>query len=300
MASRRGYNRFQPGAARPRDQRPRFSPIHKGAHGPGGASQIAQTPAGTPRTDAFSLTSPFTLLDSPSPAPDLLQAQIPGLFGAPNDLANAGLDLGLSRVRDPGRQLSSPDECISSFYRYFYASHPFVPPEEVLLRLAAQGLVNPLFSAMRWAGSCYIDEPSAKESLFDEAFRLVQSPLTPRDAFLVQAMMVLVIGLDGAGQFNKGKELLNDAKDLALEIGLNTRAFAVLHGQGVPVLEESWRRTWWELFILDGMFAGIHRVTDFTLFDLPADVALPCEEWQYLSGVSYHKLSPDRVRLCFI
>ena len=298
MASRRGYNRFQPGAAKARNQRPKLSPIHKSAHGPGGAPQLTQTPAGTPRTDAFSMASPFNFLDSPSPAPDMLQNQVPGLFGAPIDLANAGLDLGFSRVGDPGRQLTSPDECIGSFYRYFYASHPFVPPEEVLLRLAAQGVVNPLFSAMRWAGSFYIEEPPpAKESLFDEAFRLVHSPLAPRDAFLVQAMMVFVIGLDGAGQFNKGKELLNDAKDLALEIGLNTRAFAVLHGQGVLVLEESWRRTWWELFILDGMFSGIHRVTDFTLFDLPADVALPCEEWQYLSGVSSHKASPPRLQL---
>lgn len=122
--------------------------------------------------------------------------------------------------------------------------------------------------------------------------RLVYSPITPRDAFLVQAMMLLVIGLDGAGQYNKGKDLLKDAKELAIEIGLNTRPFAVLYGQGVAVLEESWRRTWWELYILDGMFSGVHRVTDFTLFDLPADVALPCEESQYTTGVSLSLRSP--------
>jgi hypothetical protein len=34
------------------------------------------------------------------------------------------------------------------------------------------------------------------------------------------------------------------------------------------------------------MIAGVHRVTKFLLFDIQADVGLPCEEQQYLSGVS--------------
>lgn len=140
---------------------------------------------------------------------------------------------------------------------------------------------------MRWVGSFYIVRSSAKTGLFDEACCSMWSPLTARDAFLVQAMMLLVIGLDGEEQYSKAKEFLDEAKELALQIGLHTRSFAVLHGGGHPVLEESWRRTWWELFILDGMFAGVHRVTDFTLFDIPAEVALPCEEWQYLSGVCF-------------
>lgn len=227
------------------------------------------------------------MLDWPSPAPGLIQNQLSGLLHTPGEFDNAGFHLGLPHAIVPGRQLPYSDEYIRSFYRFFYASHPFVPPEEFLSRLASPGIIDPLLNAMRWVGSFYIEESSTKASLLDEAFHLVLSPSSPRDAFLVQAMMVLVIGLDGAGQYNKGKELLDDAKELGIEIGLHTRTFAVLHGQGVPVLEESWRRTWWELFILDGMFAGIHRVTDFTLFEVPADVALPCEEWQYLSGVGF-------------
>jgi hypothetical protein len=33
------------------------------------------------------------------------------------------------------------------------------------------------------------------------------------------------------------------------------------------------------------MIAGVHRDTDFALFDVSVDVDLPCEEWQYFSGV---------------
>ena len=84
----------------------------------------------------------------------------------------------------------------------------------------------------------------------------------------------------------RARELLADCEHLAIEIDLNKRDFATLHGHGNPVLEESWRRTWWDLYVCDGMIAGVHRVTKFLLFDIQADVGLPCEEQQYLTGVS--------------
>jgi hypothetical protein len=43
------------------------------------------------------------------------------------------------------------------------------------------------------------------------------------------------------------------------------------------------------------MIAGVHRVTTFALFDISADVALPCEEHQYLSGVSNRPLPASYV-----
>lgn len=99
--------------------------------------------------------------------------------------------------------------------------------------------------------------------------------------------MLLIIGLDGSGQQEKAREMLADAERIALQISLNTRSFATMHGRGLSVLEESWRRTWWDLFVIDGMIAGTHRATNFLLFDIPADVGLPCEEHQYLGNVSF-------------
>ncbi|KJZ69919.1 hypothetical protein HIM_10704 [Hirsutella minnesotensis 3608] len=180
---------------------------------------------------------------------------------------------------------SVPERCFDSFYHHFFASHPFVLPRQHLLRLAKGTLMEPLLAAIRWVGSIYIDvERSVRDSMLEEAFRLVYDPQRPRDGFLVQAMVLLIVGLDGSCQNDKAREILNDVERLALEIDLNTRPFATLHGQGIPVLEESWRRTWWDLFVVDGMVAGLHRVTNFLLFDVPVDVALPCEEQQYLSA----------------
>jgi len=182
---------------------------------------------------------------------------------------------------------SVPERCLDAYYHYFFGSHPFVLPREHLLRLSKSGVMEVVLAAIRWVGSIFIDVgPAVRESLFEEAYRLIYDPSTPRDGFMVQAMMLLIVGLDGCCKQEKARAILSDVERLALEIDLNTRPFATLHGQGIPVLEESWRRTWWDLFIIDGMIAGVHRVTNFLLFDVPVDVALPCEEHQYLSSVS--------------
>lgn len=178
------------------------------------------------------------------------------------------------------------ERCLDSFYQNFHAAHPFVMPKQYLLRIAKDGTLEPLLAAMRWVGSLYIDAGPSRQSFFEEAYRLAYEPGRPKDGFLVQAMLVLIIGLDGSCQQEKARELLADVERIAVQIGLNTRPFASLNSRGMPVLEESWRRTWWDLYVVDGMIAGVHRTTNFLLYDVPVDVALPCEEYQFLSGVS--------------
>ncbi|KAL9949995.1 hypothetical protein ACHAO3_000257 [Verticillium nonalfalfae] len=53
---------------------------------------------------------------------------------------------------------------------------------------------------------------------------------------------------------------------------------------GDPVLEESWRRTWWMLYVLDAYYAGTLGRVDFSLQDAEATVDLPCHESEYESG----------------
>ncbi|QUC22345.1 uncharacterized protein UV8b_06586 [Ustilaginoidea virens] len=190
-----------------------------------------------------------------------------------------------SRIFTHSTGPSIEEKCFDSFYHHFHASHPFVLPKPFLLQMAKEVSTKALFAAIRWVGSIFIDAgASTRERLFDEAFSLVQDPGRSKDGFLVQAMMLLIVGLDGGCQQEKARLILNDAETLALELGLQTRDFAISHGRGIAVLEESWRRTWWDLFVIDGMIAGVHRVTNFLLFDVPAGAALPCEEDQYLTA----------------
>jgi hypothetical protein len=179
-----------------------------------------------------------------------------------------------------------PERCIDSFYFHFYPGHPTVLPKEHLLRMAKERDLEPLLTAMRWAGSLYFEAGPARATFFDEAMRLVYAEDTVKDGFLIQAMLILLIGLDGSCQQERTRDILSDVERIAIEIGLYQRSYATAHGHGNAMLEESWRRTWWDLFVVDGMVAGVHRQTNFLLFDIVADAGLPCEEHQYQSGVS--------------
>jgi hypothetical protein len=114
-------------------------------------------------------------------------------------------------------------------------------------------------------------------------------------------MLLLIIGLDGHRRRKRVDSLLTEIRKTSVQIGLHARFFAMVNGQGIPALEESWRRTWWELYVTDALIAGVHRTTKFLLHEVPADVALPCEEQQYLSSVSFSHshLSASANRLIF-
>ncbi|KAM0609336.1 hypothetical protein ACHAP1_002431 [Verticillium nonalfalfae] len=217
---------------------------------------------------------------------DIHNLQLYRPFGNPNGYQSNQLSLshhgGLIPTQGP---VQNPAErCLDSFYRHFHAGHPFVLPKEWLFRVLGDADIEPLLAAMRWVGSLFVDVGPARAAFFEEAMRLVQDPSTKKDGFLVQAITLLIVGTDGSCQQEKARQLLADAERIALEIELNTRAYATVHGRGIPILEESWRRTWWDLYVVDGMVAGVHRQTNFLLFDVPADVGLPCEEHQFLSG----------------
>ena len=275
MASRRGINRSRP-VPKARDEAGRVPPDHSP---PAQSSEAAPTPA------ADSLFDGQTANAFPASLPwhydqmSLFLDQTTPVTPAPTDFQP--------------KPCSLSDRYLASFYRNFHPAHPFVLPEQFLLALTPAASLHVLLPAMRWVGSLYISVPlGTRASLLDEAHsKLTSSSVssnttTPRDGFLVQAMMVLLVGLDGLCELDKARRMLRDVGQLAVEIGLHSRAFATLHGQGVPVLEESWRRTWWDLYVVDGMIAGLHRASNFALNDIHTDVALPCEEWQYLSGVA--------------
>lgn len=251
-----------------------------GATAPPLASTAAFTPAVALGTDP---SSPYL---AAAASMNHLQVYRASPFGTPVDGA----------VQNHGpitRVISLAEKCFDSYYYHSHASHPFVLPKEYLLRHMRETgqKLEHLIAAMRYVGSLYLDAGPARASYLDEALRLSYAPNAPRDGFLVQALLLLIVALDGSCQQAKARDLLADCERIAVEIGLNTRQFATLHGRGNPVLEESWRRTWWDLYVCDGMVAGVHRITNFILFDMAADVALPCEESDYLSGVG-HGLVP--------
>merc|ERR1712000_791381 len=179
------------------------------------------------------------------------------------------------------------ERCIEAFYYHFYPAHPFTLPRSNHFALRKERPIDYLEAAMRYVGSFYVPQaPTVALGL--EAERSVYQAECPKDAFRVQAMLILAIGLDGYTYQEKALQILLDAQDLALELGMHNREFAFMNGGGSEVLQESLRRTWWELYITDGMIAGVHQKSNFRMKDILADVLLPCEEREYISGQIPH------------
>ncbi|KAF6820288.1 C6 zinc finger domain-containing protein [Colletotrichum plurivorum] len=294
VASRRGYKGPRRNTAANPNKRQRSSspsssvavgdncPMLLGANG---------TSAAMP-TSLTSINNGVFLPDTPGTAfeatPSLTNLQLYRSFG--NAIGFNANQLALSQAQPQNgvpAQVPVPtlaERCLDSFYHHFHACHPFALPKEWLLRIMRDTNIEPLLAAVRWVGSLFLDVGPARAGFLDEALRLVQDPTTNRDGFFVQALILLIVCLDGSCEREKARTLLAEAERVALELGMNTREYAARYGRGIPILEESWRRTWWDLFVVDGMVAGVHRLTNFLLFDVHADAALPCEEHQYLSG----------------
>jgi hypothetical protein len=262
----------------------------------GKASSIpTNVPTSTPR--ACPLVRPGGIAEplntSPSPVysdgvpPSDLRLHPPSVVDLPQ--FDIGSELMTFQTKSLPAGLDLRERCIEAFFYHFYPTHPFVVPRANFMALRKERRLDCLEAAIRYVGSFYVEQ-APTIALGVEAERLAYHTDTPSDGFRVQALLVLAIGLDGYTFQEKALQMLIESQNLALELGLNKRGFASIHSNGSKIVEESWRRTWWELYVIDGMIAGVHQRSSFRLNDIPADVALPCEEKQYISGVSYPKL----------
>lgn len=80
--------------------------------------------------------------------------------------------------------------------------------------------------------------------------------------------------------------LLDRAIAMALHLGMQTREFAYSNGESDPLLEECWRRTWWQIYMTDAHIAGSTSTYPFRTSGMDMSVDLPCDEDAYESGVS--------------
>jgi hypothetical protein len=173
---------------------------------------------------------------------------------------------------------------IDTYFRFFHRTHPILPPRREFEERRSKGLVPPHLECAVKFNSSFFSSCIATGSYGDTLENLLNGH-TPRDAYTVQAMLLFGIGMHANNVLEESIKVLRTASDLALELGMHRKEFATDHSDGIPMLEESWRRTWWELYTLDGMLAGVCPLHDFDLYDTESDVPLPCEESEYNSGV---------------
>jgi len=113
---------------------------------------------------------------------------------------------------------------------------------------------------MQYIGSLYAPDISSSE-LRDMALSQLDFPNLPPNGFTVIALMLTAIATHSEDDSGQGRAILDRAIYMALEIRMNSRTFANMERD--PVLAESWRRTYWGLYITDATFAGITRAPSF-------------------------------------
>ncbi|KAE8382767.1 hypothetical protein BDV26DRAFT_277904 [Aspergillus bertholletiae] len=175
------------------------------------------------------------------------------------------------------------DPMVQLYYQNFHRSHPFLIPRKVLDSSLRHRIPSYLTTIMRYIGAHYYPDVRFKEE-FRPAAYAVLSDANPRNGFKVQGLLLLAIIEHAHGQEENALAKVQMAIDFALELGMNRASFSSLNSEGSSVLAESWRRTFWELYVVDGLLAAMRDQSSYRLFSHKADVRLPCVEEMYNSA----------------
>lgn len=110
---------------------------------------------------------------------------------------------------------------------------------------------------------------------------------------MVQSLTMLAIALHARHELAASDKAIARALQLAIDLGMHRREFARRSAWNA-VQQESLRRTWWELYAVDGYLAALHHKSTFRAGAIVGNggsansVLLPCEEAVYEMGESGH------------
>lgn len=183
---------------------------------------------------------------------------------------------------------------VDLYFANFHPSHPVILPKRFFLKNveADPDSMHFLVSAISFVGSLYAPHISSEE-LREAAFGAACGPL-PITAQSVQGLLILSLAALGEMKFEYQNGWTNRAISMALELGMQHRAFADTTTD--PILAESFRRVYWGLYYHDCVRNVREPEIGTSLHGVFSDVDLPCEEWEYDAGVSSPSTSIGRFR----
>lgn len=165
------------------------------------------------------------------------------------------------------------NQCVDLFYTYFHPAHPILIPKPFYFN---RGYPNYLQQVVYFIGSHYSSSLSSSRLRTIAADEVADN--TQKTTSMVQARLLFAIALHGRNEIKEAQAMLAQSVSLALEIGMNQREFAAAHGGQQTIEEESLRRTWWELYVVNSIMAAFWRKSEFNVHSFASDVLLPCEE----------------------
>ncbi|KAN0083737.1 hypothetical protein V8E54_002825 [Elaphomyces granulatus] len=226
-------------------------------------------------TPPLTTATPFPWSGRPSPGPNPIPISPPQ--------PGTELKAPLLTPRTPDSAAASPGGdgyLVDLYYSNFHAAHPVLPPLRVLYRF------NPptfLEYVIKFIGSHFTSVVSSESYRPNIITSVVDQELSVEK---VQALLLLAIVLHSRNERAEAGSCLGRALDLAYELEMHRKSYAETMGGGDPVREESLRRTWWELFVIEGMLTALGARKSFTASMVPLEVPLPCEESIFQDGLA--------------
>lgn len=218
-------------------------------------------------------------------------------FGFDNNYGSANLGSNHNGSGSPFDLGGFDSELISDFYTFFHPAHPCVLPRWSLEKHWALSPeeFSPVLHMMQYIGSLF-NELAPSESY--KALAKTTLPLHRKEfttPYEIQAMILFSIATYWSDEVEYGLEIAEDIIPSAIGLQMHHDGCATQYGKGDPVLEESWRRTWWQLYQTHAHMAASAHAIPTALSGLYMSVRLPSEEDAYESGVS--DLLADRMFL---
>lgn len=165
------------------------------------------------------------------------------------------------------------EQLVNLFYLNFHAAHPALLNKSLYWQ---RQYPRSLRAVVEFIGSLFSSTTSSDE-LQDIAKRELESGR--RDApEMVQALLLFSIALSAGNEVDQGRRLLTEAIDIAVQLGMHHRDYVVPQATHQRAEEESMRRTWYELYVVDGFSAAFQRMPTFKTKSVDADVLLPCDD----------------------
>jgi hypothetical protein len=172
-------------------------------------------------------------------------------------------------------------DLIDVYYKSFHPAHPILIPKKLYIQQPSL-FPESLRAVLRFVASHYTPYVN-RRSLRNAASSILSAD---EDLFKVQGLLLYAMANFACIENEAAGESLQHAIQLALRIGLNKSTFSV-PGHDDPALQESCRRTWWFLYIINGIVATISPADQpfaFTLHATDHDVHLPASCSMYQSG----------------
>lgn len=206
-----------------------------------------------------------------------LPSLTPRAFAWTPPYSNSSDQQDITVAHSPVSTVGQDQRHVNLYYKNFHRLHPFLLPQH-------QNHIRPpptyLLEVMALIGSQYCAEKHSID--FNASIRRIPESCTERTLESVQARLLCAILLHAQAQSSDAAVELDKAVDLALELGLQHESFAA--SQNSPLVAESCRRTWWELYTIDGFFTAFHHKVIPRTSTIEADTLLPGEDLAYEGG----------------